>query len=61
MHDMAAANRQAGGKLKVYVLIRVFNLGADDMNMRFYVDPWQLERDGKLVFARDKYSVVPTC
>lgn len=43
----------------VYIILRVFNLGQDDIGLRTYGDPATLERTGKLVFETDTYSVFP--
>jgi hypothetical protein len=44
---------------EIYVIIRVFNLGRNDMDMRIYLDPKSLEEEGKLLFSADTYTVVP--
>ena len=42
---------------EVYVILRVFNLGRRDMDMRIYVDPATMRREKKLIFQAESYSV----
>ena len=49
-----AAHRQPA---EVYVIVRVFNLGREDIGIRLFVDPWRLW-DTKLKFESDTLAVV---
>ena len=42
---------------EVYVILRVYNLGRRDMDMRIYVDPATMKREKKLIFQAKSYSV----
>ena len=42
---------------EVYVILRVYNLGRRDMDMRIYVDPYTMSREKKLIFQAESYSV----
>ncbi|TGO13902.1 hypothetical protein BTUL_0061g00190 [Botrytis tulipae] len=42
---------------EVYLVSRVFNLGASGMGFKLYVDPAGLRRKGQLKFTADKYVV----
>lgn len=42
---------------EVYVILRVYNLGRRDMDMRIYVDPATMKREEKLTFQAESYSV----
>lgn len=42
---------------EVYLVARVFNLGASGIGFKLYVDPAGLRRRGQLKFAADKYVV----
>ncbi|KAF7958935.1 hypothetical protein EAE96_002461 [Botrytis aclada] len=42
---------------EVYLIARVFNLGASGIGFKLYVDPAGLRRKGQLRFAADKYVV----
>ncbi|KAF7949568.1 uncharacterized protein EAE97_003077 [Botrytis byssoidea] len=42
---------------EVYLVARVFNLGASGMGYKLYVDPAGLRRKGQLKFTADKYIV----
>jgi hypothetical protein len=44
---------------RIYVIIRVFNLGKDNMGMRIYVDPEAMRRTGQLEFTAESWSVIP--
>ena len=44
---------------EVYVVLRVFNLGKDTVDMRVYVDPKRIEDEGGLIFTPESYSVIP--
>jgi hypothetical protein len=43
----------------VYIILRVFNLGQDNMNARIYVDPESLRQEERLRFTPESYSVTP--
>jgi hypothetical protein len=43
----------------VYMIIRVFNVGTQDINLRAYLDPETLRQGGQLVFTEETWSVVP--
>ena len=42
---------------EVYVILRVYNLGRRDMDMRIYVDPYTMSREKTLKFQAESYSV----
>jgi hypothetical protein len=44
---------------EVYIILRVFNLNRDIIDMRLYVDPAGMEERGELHFTSESYSVVP--
>jgi hypothetical protein len=44
---------------EVYIILRVFNLDKDTIDMRLYVDPKGVEEGGDLVFTPESYSVLP--
>ena len=44
---------------EIYIILRVFNLNRDIIDMRLYVDPAGMEERGELYFASESYSVVP--
>lgn len=44
---------------EVYIILRVFNLDKDRIDMRLYVDPAGMEERGELQFTSESYSVVP--
>jgi hypothetical protein len=44
---------------EVYIILRVFHLDRDDIEMRLYVDPAGMEERGELQFTSESYSVVP--
>jgi hypothetical protein len=44
---------------EVYIILRVFNLSKDNIDMRLYVDPAGMEERGELSFTSESYSVVP--
>ena len=56
MRRMRLAENQPTAKA-VYVILRVFNLGKKDMGIWIYVDPASLEREGRLLFEADTYTV----
>ncbi len=43
----------------VYIILRVFNLGQDNIGMRLYVDPVTMKREGQLFFEPSSYIVTP--
>ncbi|KAK2601141.1 hypothetical protein N8I77_010611 [Diaporthe amygdali] len=42
----------------VYIIIRVFQVGSDDVRARVYLNPARLADDGQLLFTAEKWSVV---
>ncbi|KAK2748571.1 hypothetical protein FQN57_000706 [Myotisia sp. PD_48] len=44
---------------KIYIIFRVFNLGANNMNVQTYVDPGSLQKQGRLQFTPESYAVNP--
>jgi len=44
---------------EVYIILRVFNLGKETIDMRVYVDPKGIEEGGDLIFTPESYSVLP--
>ena len=55
MHRMALDPENPAAE--VYVILRVYNLGRRDMDMRIYVDPATLKREKKLTFQAESYTV----
>ena len=49
----------AQASTEVYIILRVFNLNNDDIDMRLYVDPAGMEERRDLIFTPEPYSVVP--
>ena len=45
---------------EVYIIMRVFNLGRDDINVDFFVDPETLRREGELKFEAESWTVSQT-
>ncbi|RYP49446.1 hypothetical protein DL768_004856 [Monosporascus sp. mg162] len=43
----------------IYIIFRVFNLYTSEVNVKLYVDPAKLEREGQLVFTADRWTVKP--
>ena len=43
----------------IYIIMRVFNLGKDNVGLKLYVDPSTMEREGTLKFEPDHYIVTP--
>ncbi|RYP09924.1 hypothetical protein DL764_000966 [Monosporascus ibericus] len=43
----------------IYIIFRVFNLYTSQVNVKLYVDPAKLEREGQLVFTADRWTVKP--
>lgn len=48
-----------GAATEVYIVMRVFNLGQDNIGVRLYVDPGTMERNGMLNFEPASYIVTP--
>ncbi|RDL30730.1 Uncharacterized protein BP5553_10075 [Venustampulla echinocandica] len=44
---------------EVYIILRVFNLDGNKIDMRLYVDPAGMEERGELQFTSESYSVLP--
>ena len=44
---------------EVYIILRVFNLDKDTVDMCLYVDPKGIEDGGGLIFTPESYSVLP--
>ncbi|RYP57689.1 hypothetical protein DL769_009334 [Monosporascus sp. CRB-8-3] len=44
----------------IYIIFRVFNLYTSQVNVKLYVDPAKLEREGQLVFTADRWTVKPS-
>ena len=42
----------------IYVILRVFNLGQEDMGMRIYVDSASVGRKGELELQAETYTVL---
>jgi hypothetical protein len=51
--------REGQASPEVYIILRVFNLDKDTIDMRLYVDPKGIEERGDLVFTPESYSVLP--
>ena len=57
MHEMAL--HPGLPPKNIYVILRVYNLGQEDVGMRIYIDPATMERNGELDFQAETYTVVP--
>lgn len=55
---MGDVNRNCG-QSEVYIILRVFGMCSDHLNMRVYVDPEELRVDENLVFTGETWPVVP--
>jgi len=44
---------------EIYIILRVFNLNNDKIDMQLYVDPAGMEDRNELEFIPDSYTVVP--
>ena len=44
---------------QIYMIMRVYNLGKDDMGLEVYLDPEALRQNNRLRFTAESYSVVP--
>jgi hypothetical protein len=50
--------RQCTGENSVYIIFRAFHLLTDKIDVKLYVDPLELQRQGKLTFKTDgKFTV----
>jgi hypothetical protein len=45
---------------EVYIILRVYNLGQEDIGLRIYLDPETGRRKNDLRFIAESYSVEPT-
>ena len=43
----------------IYIIMRVFNMGQNNIGMRLYIDPATMELERKLKFEPDHYVVTP--
>ena len=43
----------------VYMIFRVFNMGNNSIGVRIYMDPARMEREGRLRFSADRWTVTP--
>jgi hypothetical protein len=50
----------AQASAEVYIILRVFNLNKNDIDMRLYVDPAGMEERRDLIFTPESYSLVPS-
>jgi hypothetical protein len=50
--------RQASTEL--YIILRIFNVDKDGIDMRLYVGPAGMEERRELALTSDSYSVVPS-
>ena len=41
----------------MYIIFRVFDLFSDEIDVRLFVNPPDLERQGKLEFSTEQYTV----
>lgn len=55
---MALTDGQAA--IQVYMILRVFDLGQDEIGLRIYLDPETLRRNNSLRFTAESYCVEPT-
>lgn len=46
--------------MQVYMILRVFDLGQDEIGLRIYLDPETLRRKNSLSFTAESYCVEPT-
>jgi hypothetical protein len=44
---------------EIYVILRVFKLDKDGIDMKAYLDPAGMEEREELIFRAESYSVVP--
>lgn len=53
------SNRGIGqGRKKMYIIVRVYNLGSPLMGMRVLLDPERMRQAGQLEFTTGTWSVV---
>jgi hypothetical protein len=45
---------------EVYIILRVYNLGQEDVGLHIYLDPETRRRKKELKFTAESYSVEPT-
>ncbi|KAE9369740.1 hypothetical protein N431DRAFT_493510 [Stipitochalara longipes BDJ] len=57
MERMRLKKREVSSE--VYIILRVFNLDKDTIDMRLYVDPKGVKEGGDLIFTPESYSVLP--
>ena len=43
----------------VYIIMRVFSLGHNEVGLIVYVDPWSAKERGELRFTSEKWAVEP--
>jgi hypothetical protein len=58
MRQMVLTDGQAA--TQVYMILRVFDLGQDEIGLRIYLDPETLRRKNSLRFTAESYCVEPT-
>jgi hypothetical protein len=58
MGQMTLIDGQAA--IQVYMIMRVFDLGQDEIGLRIYLDPETLRRKNSLRFTAESYCVEPT-
>ena len=44
-------------KDEIYLILRVYKLGQEDMGMRILLDPATMEKRGQLIFEPERYTV----
>ncbi len=49
--------RISAAENNVYIIFRVFNLYTDAIDVKLYIYPLELERQGQLEFTADKFTV----
>jgi hypothetical protein len=50
--------RQCTSENSIYIIFRVFHLLSDDIDVKLYVDPLELQRKGELTFSTEgKFTV----
>ena len=47
------------GPREIYIILRVYNLGREDMDVKVYVDPMAWKKNKQLVFTAETWSIVP--
>ena len=58
MRQMVLIDGQAA--IQVYMILRVYDLGQDEIGLRIYLDPETLRRNNSLKFMAESYCVQPT-